>query len=135
MLQGPGLLHPVPVQHQELLGEELEERGDTEQEQGLDGTEESECDDVDDYASKEDKCLRQEMKQKAKLLHSEKECEVLESIEYFRKYLEKNYPRQPYLEDISIIPQLVHLLSCSKDHKLHVSLLWVYLYCPSLSSY
>ena len=129
MLQGPR-------QHQGLFGEESEEKEDTEQEQHLDDTDDSECDDVDDYVSEEDKCLRQEMKQKAKLLHSEKDCEVLEVLEYFKKYLlEKHYPRQPYFEDVTIIPQLVQLLSCSKDRKLHVSLLWVYLYIfPSLGS-
>ena len=132
ILQAPGLLHCMPVQHQGLLGED-EEVEDTEQEQCLDDTDESKCGDVDDYACEEDKCLQQEMKQKAKLLHSEKECEVVEGIEYFKKYLEKDYPRQAFLEDITIIPQLVQLLSCSEDRKLHVSLLWVYLYYPSLS--
>ena len=127
ILQAPGLLHPMPVQHQGLLGED-EEVEDTVQEQCLDDTDESECGDVDDHASGEDECLRQEMKQKAKLLHSEKECEVVEGIEYFKKYLEEDYPRQSYLEDITIIPQLVQLLSCSKDRILHVSLLYYTLY-------
>ena len=107
------LLHPMPVQQQGLLG---------------DDTDESECGDVDDHASGEDKYLRQEMEQKAKLLHFEKECEVVEGIEYFKKYLEKDYTRHSYLEDITIIPQLVQLLSCSKDRKLHVSLLYCTLY-------
>ena len=125
ILQAPGLLHPMPVQHQGLLG---------------DDTDESECGDVDDHASGEDKCLQQEMKQKAKLLHSVKECEVVEGIEYFKKYLEKDYPRQSYLEDITIIPQveLVQLLSCSKDRKLHVSLLYcicIHTYSPCICNF
>ena len=135
ILQAPGLLHPMPVQHQGLLGEESEEMEDTEQEQCIDDTDESQCDDVDDHASEEDKCLQQEMKQKAKLLHSEKECEVVEGIEYFKKYLEKDYPRQSYLEDITIIPQLVQLLSCSKDRKLHVSLLYCTIVLGGIDKY
>ena len=124
--QGPLKIQP-PLAQQGLLREESVEIEDTEQERCLDDSDESEWDGfVPDYESKEGKCLQQEMKQKAKLLHSEKECEVLEGIVYFRKYLRQDHPNHSYLRDVTIIPQLIQLLSCSKDPKLHVSLLWLY---------
>ena len=127
LLQGPrvsSLLHTEPFQRRTpLMLQEFhaEEKEDTEREQYLDKTDGSECDDVEDYVSEEENCLRQEMKQKAKLLHSEDECEVLEGIEYFKKSLEQGHPEYSYLDDVTIIPQLVHLFSCNKDPKLHVS--------------
>ena len=131
--QGPLEIQP-PLAQQGLLREESVEMEDTEQKHCLDDSDESEWSGVvPKYKSEEGECLRQEMKQKAKLLHSEKECEVVEGIVYFRKYLKQDYPDHSYLDDVAIIPQLVQLLSCSKDPKLHVSLLWLYLHCPCLS--
>ena len=120
----PSLLHPEPVQHQGLLGEESAEKEDTEQEQYIfDNTDESECDDVEAYVSEEDACLKEEMKEKAKMLYSETEDDLLEGVVYFRKYLEQDYPEPSYVVDVGILPRLVKVLSDTRDPILRVSLL------------
>ena len=117
----PSIIHPEPVQHHGLLREESAEKEDTEQEQYIDNTDESECDDVEDFVGGEDARLKEKMKEKAKMLYSETEDDLIEGVVYFREYLEQDYPEPSYVVDVGILPRLVKLLSDTRDPILRVS--------------
>ena len=71
---------------------------------------------------------QENMEAKAKLLYSENESDLLESVKYFREMLSNNIHNPPISKfvDLNILPRFVQLLSCAKDPALCVGLLGCY---------
>ena len=113
---------------EELMQEEVER--DEQALSGGDCDEVGKEDDVNTKKKKNDPHSQEEMEAQAKLLYSENERDLLESVIYFRKILCVRNPPISKVIDLNILPQFVQLLSCAKNPVLHVSLLDPYSLLP-----